>query len=309
MSSDQAPIKGGLPVSRDSLISAVPSDSNRPLSTASTRLGFAPSADVTSVPFWGIKLGEGVNAFNGPASIVNAFKADSLFAEDTGFSFILLQPATSPHSAPVTFSDTNSRTITEVPEDMVVELGHTIVDASMRTYASGSEAVQDLKRKGTLGASYHGISGNVDAGFGVYKELNSDHQYSIWTDNRPMYTERIKEPASYLNRVMIARAKSQLFKPWDPNVAEVVSIYYDFFTKYGTHVITSMTYGWRYSLVIKCDRANSTTNKSFHATVKAALRAPCSRRPSTQPHTRHKQNKPARRMIQRSLFCGQQTWV
>lgn len=270
MSSDQAPSKVGLPTNRDSLTSAVYTDANRPLSTASTKFGFPPPTDVMNVPFRGIKLGEGVNAFHGPASIVNAFKPDSLFAEDTGYSYILLQPATPPHSAPITFSDNKSRTISEVPENVVVELGHTIVDASMRTYASGSEAVQDLKGKGSLGASYQGISGNVDAGFGVYKELNSDHQYSIWTDNRPTYTERLKEPASYLNPVMIARAKSELLKPWDPNDAEVISTYYDFFTNYGTHVITSLTYGWRYSLVIECDRSNSTTNKNFNATVKAA---------------------------------------
>lgn len=66
----------------------------------------------------------------------------------------------------------------------MVELGPTIVDASMRTYASGSEAVKNLKGKGTLGASYQGISGNVDAGFGVCKELNSDHSV-LYLDRQP----------------------------------------------------------------------------------------------------------------------------
>lgn len=267
---DQPPSQGGTPTNRYSSISATNSDPNNTLSPSTTKLGFPVSTDVTNVPFRGLKLGEGVNAFNGPASIVNAFKPDILFAHDTGYSFILLQPATPPRAIPICFSNNNSRTITEVPENVVVELGHTVVDASMRSYASGSEAVEDLKGKSTLGASYQGLSGSLDAGFGVYKEMNSDHQYSIWTDNRPTYTERIKQPASYLNPAMIARAKSELVRPWDPNDADVISAYYNFFINYGTHVITSMTYGWRYSLVIECDRSNTATNKNFNATVKAA---------------------------------------
>lgn len=270
------------PTNRDSQISTTHSDANNTLSTSATKLGYAAPTDVANVPFRGIKLGEGVNAFNGPASVVNAFKPDSLFAQDTGYSFILLQPASPPRAAPITFSDNNSRTITHVPENVVVELGHTIVDASMRTYATGSEAVDDLKGKSTLGASYQGLSVNLDAGYGVYKELNSNHQYSIWTDNRPTYTERIKHPASHLNPAMIARAKSELLKPWDPDDAKVISSYFDFFNNYGTHIITSMTYGWRYSLVIECDRSNSSTNKNFNAAVKAAY-APLAAVPGKPP--------------------------
>ena len=118
----------------------------------------------------------------------------------------------------------------------------------MYTFSTGTEAKIATNHGGTLEGEYECVQGNVALDEGLDATFQDDFQYGLFLYNSNQLGVSLKnykrDIAEDALRDLIAK-----LPPWNAMDQQVVRDYRSIFTTYGTHVITSTSYGSRLLIV------------------------------------------------------------
>lgn len=98
--------------------------------------------------------------------------------------------------------------------------------------------------------------------------FHQDKQYAFLTNSSDLFTAAL---IGNMNQIW-AYVKSDLkaaMKALPHTYTDNDKIFHDFVSLWGTHLVSNVTYGTRFELVISCSKSNSEVNKNFKANVQA----------------------------------------
>lgn len=143
-------------------------------------------------------------------------------------------------------------------------------DSRLVTYKSGDELAEHVEITGSASASMAlGFGPSLSASLHntLRRYVKSDRQYALYEHQSILY--RVALPTIGIEQTMhtaYSRA-TRLLPEWDSTNQGVVNAYADYFRVYGTHVITSVNYGWRYQLKVDCINESIESQKNFKSNV------------------------------------------
>ncbi|KAK1220317.1 hypothetical protein PQX77_016912 [Marasmius sp. AFHP31] len=156
-----------------------------------------------------------------------------------------------------------------VPKDISVSQnllgGETFV-----TFPSGQHAINKLKTDHTLLQRLYPVVGKDDSvPQAIFKYLPSDLQYAFYSFREPKYIAMIENHKDVLNEAVLLKALRDLPPSFVGENPEVVDKYEDFFSLYGSHVVTGAEYGSWFQMHIWGSNDNSEVKAAWAEDVKA----------------------------------------
>lgn len=146
-----------------------------------------------------------------------------------------------------------------------------------KTYLNSSEATADLETNADLKASYMGFSGSASvraatqtafAKYGFVALFSYQYRrYSVLFNNAKTFPQLLCQ--HFLSELQ------ELKRPFDKTDRDSARQYGDFLFRWGTHIITGITYGQRYTFSITDDSAALSKIDDFEACVSAEYSGLC----------------------------------
>ena len=122
------------------------------------------------------------------------------------------------------------------------------VHCGYRVYRSGNQAVMALQNDMSLTSSFLAVSLNASASSSVRRCFQETSQYALYSHNSVHYSISLRDYDDHLNERNLKRSITTLSRPFSPSV-EIINQYKYFFATFGSHIITSATYGSRLQIV------------------------------------------------------------
>jgi len=171
----------------------------------------------------------------------------------------------------------------------------TQTDGGLVIYKSGYDLLQAAINDGSISRSFGigDIGPSADSSFhkAYRKYVKNDRLYALYSHQTVLYKAAL--PKIGLVRAVDAAYKEAALElpPWNSASQEVVDAYVDYFSIYGTHVITEVDIGWRYQLMVDCGKENTETSSNFKANISAQYNGILASGSVTAGHTESKQYK------------------
>jgi MAC/Perforin domain len=140
-------------------------------------------------------------------------------------------------------------------------------DACIRTFSSGQEVYQALQSDSSFSSTYMGLTISGPCSRLLGSSYESDRQYAFINQSQPLYTATFDEGNVLFNDIVKGAATG--LPDWDPQEADIVRRYFAYFQSYGTHLVTKVTYGRRYQIMVSASNSNEEQKRKFGANVKA----------------------------------------
>lgn len=137
--------------------------------------------------------------------------------------------------------------------------------ANYNSYHTGTEAFSAFQADAGLTAKYMAVSGSVSVGASINKMFSTEYSYAFFTYNANLINVFFKNWADYVAEKGLKKRLQNLgkFDASYPDLA-VIRRWKSFFKAFGTHVITSCTYGARFQLVsVQSQDTNRLTSSVF----------------------------------------------
>lgn len=122
------------------------------------------------------------------------------------------------------------------------------VHCGYRVFRSGNQVVTALQNDISLSSSFLAVSLNASASNSVRRCFQETSQCALYSHNSAHYTISLRDYDDHLNERNLKRSITTLPRLFSPNV-EIISRYKYFFATFGSHIITSATYGSRLQIV------------------------------------------------------------
>jgi len=154
----------------------------------------------------------------------------------------------------------------EVPENVDVHTDISIGEGSLAVYHTGSAVNTAIQSNASFSASYLGVSVSGSASYSYNSQYTDDQQYAFTSSSVTAYGSEIKMISASLNQSV--RTAALALPAWSNNF-NVAQTYYNFFSTYGTHVITIVYSGWRIQIQAQADNTTAASQTQFAVNVEA----------------------------------------
>ncbi|KAF8317128.1 hypothetical protein DL93DRAFT_2165785 [Clavulina sp. PMI_390] len=148
--------------------------------------------------------------------------------------------------------------------------GDTATQSAVTTYyADGSAAASALTADASLAGKYLAVSASAETTYSITKTFHTDTQYSLFDFQSLVYVAGLKDWILDIDEGAFISPIRRM-GPWNPSNSTVVEAYRNFFNSYGSHVITSVQFGARYSMTVWGGTSDSTVDENWQADVAVA---------------------------------------
>ncbi|KAF8319333.1 hypothetical protein DL93DRAFT_2164549 [Clavulina sp. PMI_390] len=156
-----------------------------------------------------------------------------------------------------------------VPENCFITADTATESAVSTYYADGSTAASAFETDASLAGKYLAVSASADASYAISKTFHSNTQYSLFNFQSLIYIAGLKNWAGDIDETPFITAVKRL-GTWDSTNSTIITAYRNFFASYGSHAITSVQYGARYSLTVWGSTSDQSVNQNWQADVAVA---------------------------------------
>ena len=122
-----------------------------------------------------------------------------------------------------------------------------------QSFYSASSAVSALKAGTKFAAQYNFVKGDGSVNVGVSNSFKEGYNYALhsfqYENINAFFTSTVDVLQTKLLSLYMDRCPT-----WDPNDADTINAFNTFFDVTGTHVITGVNYGGRFSFVSSCPK-------------------------------------------------------
>ncbi|KAI6039715.1 MAC/Perforin domain-containing protein [Pisolithus marmoratus] len=161
-------------------------------------------------------------------------------------------------------------TVYDVPRIIGVT-DHKSSDGNYVTYSTGTEASSALKIDTSLSGRYLAVSASASVSHSINKTFKREDQWAMYNFSADTYLASLNNYANLLAETALARRLEDTVAIGDGSNKDVVQDWKDFFTAWGSHVITNAVFGARFQLNVWASNSNSSVNERFSANVTAAF--------------------------------------
>jgi hypothetical protein len=159
----------------------------------------------------------------------------------------------------------------DVPDNVQV---HWLDTSTRQTLfcTSGSEVVQKLEADASLEAKYMAVSGKFSAKAALSSRYKHDSMYAFVLDNYERYvaTLDISKSLTRLVDTKFLNEVTSLPNSFNAKDEKVRGAFFDFFDRWGTHLITGVRYGQRLVVEIEEVAIDQASHQNFEANVRAS---------------------------------------
>lgn len=121
-------------------------------------------------------------------------------------------------------------------------------DGTYVTYKTGTEAASSLTADASLSVRYLAVSASASISYALDKSYKREDQWAMYSFNADTYLASMR---NYVDLLAETRLKNRLedMKPINGNDKNSVEEWKEFFSSWGSHVITNARFGARFQLV------------------------------------------------------------
>lgn len=196
--------------------------------------------------------------------VTDVFSIDSVLSE-LGQQAFVMNNDTSPWTIP------GSTVSFNVPSNVRAQyISNTVRD--LKTFDSGLTMERELEASVDMQAKYLAVSGKLSAKAGLKQALAQNKMYAFITDIYERYRADLD-----LSQVVAAHISPALLveivylpEKYDRDNAVDRQKFFDFIKKWGTHLVSGVVYGQRYTIKIETSNSESEVVANFEADLKAA---------------------------------------
>ena len=124
------------------------------------------------------------------------------------------------------------------------------LEGTCLTFRSGNDALSAFRTNSTFATRYQALSSGPSASSALSRTFLGDDQFAFYSFNMTTYKASLRGYVDFLNEHGLKRWLAELASPFPENPGEdVLRNYKAFFNAFGSHAITSTTYGARFQLV------------------------------------------------------------
>ncbi|KAI6008677.1 hypothetical protein EDC04DRAFT_2964449, partial [Pisolithus marmoratus] len=138
-------------------------------------------------------------------------------------------------------------TVYDVPRIIGVT-DHKSSDGNYVTYSTGTEASSALKIDTSLSGRYLAVSASASVSHSINKTFKREDQWAMYNFSADTYLASLNNYANLLAETALARRLEDTVAIGDGSNKDVVQDWKDFFTAWGSHVITNAVFGARFQL-------------------------------------------------------------
>nr|POE71977.1 hypothetical protein CFP56_11853 [Quercus suber] len=158
-----------------------------------------------------------------------------------------------------------------VPDNVQTQYLNNTVRESV-TFTSGSEMKRELAANLTLQGKYLAVTGKLAIAAGLNQHAKQDTMYGFITDIYERYRADIdvSDGATYLITPALLNEISTLPTTFNLSDAAAADQLLNFIEKWGSHLITGVVYGQRYTVKVEASNAEETVVANFKADLNVA---------------------------------------
>jgi hypothetical protein len=159
------------------------------------------------------------------------------------------------------------------PEDVVVGTGHGF-NGQSSVFSSKTKVVEHWQEEAEVQGSYGAFSGGFKESFQSSSQEENEVNYCLYEANSLVYSLQLANPSSTMisQEVLNDPDYSQMLNLLKQGIGindTNQSIYFKFFQKYGTHIITSVSMGGYLNYYASASKSYAKTDQQFEAQINA----------------------------------------